>query len=163
MKKTIPLLTFDFIDWIEEQDTKEKIIIEFGSGDSTIYFSNKFKKVITYEDEVEWINLIKSKGIDNVVVNHLDYNFYKKEPNYFTEADFILIDNNPRNKNLRLYVAQNLIEKINYQNILILDNSNWNSDCYFYLRTKYKSFKDFIGLNYKSETTVTSVFYDRAQ
>ena len=163
MRKSIPLLTFGFIDWLEEQDTKEKIIIEFGSGESTLYFSRKFKKVITYEDEVEWVNLIKSKGIDNVIVNYLDYNFYKKEPNYFIDADFILIDNNPRNKNLRLYVAENLIESINYKNIIILDNSDWNPDCYFYLRSKYKSFKDFIGLNYKSENTVTSVFYDRAQ
>ena len=51
MNKVIPQLTFDFIEWMEEQDTVEKTIIEFGSGDSTIYFSTKFKKVITYEDE----------------------------------------------------------------------------------------------------------------
>ena len=50
MNKVIPQLTFDFIEWMEEQDTREKTFIEFGSGDSTIYFSSKFKKVITYED-----------------------------------------------------------------------------------------------------------------
>ena len=31
MNKVIPQLTFDFIEWIEEQDTSEKIIFEFFS------------------------------------------------------------------------------------------------------------------------------------
>ena len=161
MNKVIPQLTFDFIEWMEEQDTREKTFIEFGSGDSTIYFSSKFKKVITYEDEFEWIEKIKSRNLGNVDVNFLDYNFYKKEPDSFKNTDFILIDNNPRNYNSRLYVAQVLMEKIDYQNILILDNGNWNGDCYFYLRTKYKSYQDFIGINPRGDRTVTTVFHDR--
>ena len=40
-----PLLTFSFVDWLEDQDTKQKKLIEFGSGESTIYFSKKFQKV----------------------------------------------------------------------------------------------------------------------
>lgn len=161
MKKAIPQLTFDCVDWIEEQDMTEKTIIEFGCGFSTIYFSNKFKKVISYEDEIDWIQMVKSKNLKNVSVNFLDYNFYKKEPNSFKNADYILIDNNPREYNSRLYVAQVLIEKINYKNILILDNCNWNADCYFYLRTKYKNFQDFIGMSLKGERTVTTVFNTR--
>ncbi len=161
MKKIIPQLTFDFIDWIEEQDVKEKTLIEFGSGNSTIYFSHKFKKVITYEDEPEWIDSVKSRNLENVDMKFLDYNFYKESPESFINADFILIDNNPRNNNSRLYVAQILMRKINYQNILILDNSNWNAEAYFYLRTKYKNYEDFISMNLRGDRTVTSVFYDR--
>ena len=74
---------------------------------------------------------------------------------------FILIDNNPRDNNSRLYVAQALIEKINYQNTLVLDNGNWNGDCYFYLRTKYNFFNDFIGINPRGDRSVTTVFYGR--
>ncbi len=161
MNKVIPQLTFDFIEWMEEQETSDKTIVEFGSGNSTLYFSNKFKNVITYEDEPEWIEMIKSRNIENIHINFLDYNFYKKEPDSFKNADFILIDNNPRDNNSRLYVAQALMEKIEYKNTLILDNGNWNGECYFYLRTKYKSYDDFIGINPRGDRTVTTVFYDR--
>ena len=161
MNKVIPQLTFDFIEWMEEQETSDKTIVEFGSGNSTLYFSNKFKNVITYEDEPEWIEMIKSRNIENIHINFLDYNFYKKEPDSLKNADFILIDNNPRDNNSRLYVAQALIEKINYQNTLVLDNGNWNGDCYFYLRTKYNFFNDFIGINPRGDRSVTTVFYGR--
>jgi len=161
MNKVIPQLTFDFIEWMEEQETSDKTIVEFGSGNSTLYFSNKFKNVITYEDEPQWIEMIKSRNIENIHINFLDYNFYKKEPDSLKNADFILIDNNPRDNNSRLYVAQALIEKINYQNTLVLDNGNWNGDCYFYLRTKYNFFNDFIGINPRGDRSVTTVFYGR--
>ena len=36
------MLTHSFLKWLSEQDTKDKIILEFGSGGSTIYFSKIF-------------------------------------------------------------------------------------------------------------------------
>lgn len=156
-----PLLTYGFIEWFEEQDVKEKTLIEFGSGDSTIYFSSKFKNVITYEDDLHWLQRIKSFNLPNVEVRQLGLSFYKQNSQSFKDADFILIDNNPRENNYRLYVAEALIEKINYKNDLILDNGNWNGNAYFYLRNKYRYFKDFTGLNKRGEDTVTTIFSER--
>lgn len=156
-----PLLTYRFIEWFEEQDVKEKTLIEFGSGDSTIYFSNKFKKVITYEDDLNWLQRIKSFNLPNVEIRQFGLSFYKQDSQSFKDADFILIDNNPRANNLRLYVAEALIEKINYKNNLILDNGNWNPDAYFYLRRKYRHFEDFIGHRKSGEFTVTTLFSER--
>lgn len=156
-----PLLTYGFIEWLEEQDVKEKTLIEFGSGDSTIYFSNKFKKVITYEDDLHWLERIKSFNLPNVEVRQLGLSFYKQDSQSLKDSDFILIDNHPRENNYRLYVAEALIEKINYRNDLILDNGNWNGDVYFYLRSKYRYFKDFIGRRKTGEATVTTLFSER--
>lgn len=156
-----PLLTYGFIEWLEEQDVKEKTLIEFGSGDSTIFFSNKFKKVITYEDNLHWLQRIKSFNLPNVEAKQLDFSFYKQNSESFKDVDFILIDNDPREMNYRLYVAEVLIEKINYRNNLILDNGNWNGEAYFYLRSKYRNFKDFIGFNKRGENTVTTIFSER--
>ena len=78
---------------------------------------------------------------------------------YYFLAFFFPLDDfaQPKNKSFLL----RLLEKIDYQNILILDNGNWNGDCYFYLRTKYKSYQDFIGINPRGDRTVTTVFHDR--
>ena len=43
------MLTHSFLKWLSEQDTKDKIILEFGSGGSTIHFSKIFKQVISLE------------------------------------------------------------------------------------------------------------------
>lgn len=161
MYKIIPNLTFNCIDWIEQQDLSQKTLIEFGSGNSTLYFSNKFKKVITFEDEQEWIQKITSLNLPNVEVKFLDYNFYLQDLDLIKNADYVLIDNSPRDNNSRLYVAEALIQKIDYQNTLILDNCNLNSEAYFYLRTKFRHYQDFIGFNRSGNRTVTSVFSER--
>lgn len=44
-----PLLTWSFLKWLSEQDTKDKIMLEFGSGGSTFHFSKIFKQVISLE------------------------------------------------------------------------------------------------------------------
>ena len=50
MATATPLLTTSFLNWIEKQDTKNLNFLEFGAGNSSIYFSNLFKYVISYED-----------------------------------------------------------------------------------------------------------------
>ena len=157
----LPQLTFDFIEWFEDQDTREKTLVEFGSGDSTIYFSQKFDKVITCEDSPYWLDRLSAANLKNVEAHILNHRFYKDNFESIQNADYILVDNNPHDFNYRFYVAQVLIRKVNYQNILILDNGNWNGDAYFYLRTKYRHYQDFIGINPRGDRTVTTVFSER--
>ena len=156
-----PLLTFSFVDWLEDQDTKQKKLIEFGSGESTIYFSKKFQKVITYEDDDYYAQIINSHNLHNVELRIFSHGFYKNDIESLISADYILIDIHPRETNNRLYIAEVLTEQVNYQNTLILDNSNLNADTYFYLKTKYKACRDFIGNNRQGPGAVTSVFNDR--
>lgn len=156
-----PLLTFSFVDWLEDQDIKQKKLIEFGSGESTVYFSKLFKKVISYEDDDYWAQVINSHNLHNVEVKNFQHGFYKNEIELLADADFILIDILPRETNNRLYIAEVLMEKVNYQNTLILDNGNLNIDAYFYLKSRYENCKDFIGHDRQGAGAVTSVFNDR--
>ena len=49
-----PNLTHSFLKWITEQDTKNKAILEFGSGGSTIFFSKIFKRVRSFENNEKY-------------------------------------------------------------------------------------------------------------
>ena len=118
-----PLLTFSFLEWFEKQDTKNFNLVEFGCGNSTIYFYKFFKKVTTYEDDPDYLKQIKKMKLDNVEI--FPFNFdtisnpkFKKS---IEEAHCILIDNNYKNIS-REVIAKNLIEIYNYKNLLILDN-----------------------------------------
>ena len=78
-----PLLSDGFLNWINSTDFSEKTILELGSGNSTIFFSEKFKVVNTYEQNEEWIKYIdleiKTKNIKNINVNKLTKNIFNEE------------------------------------------------------------------------------------
>ena len=162
MATATPLLTTSFLNWIEKQDTKNLNFLEFGAGNSSIYFSNLFKYVISYEDNEDYVNKLNAMKIPNLLVKH--FNFKTIENPSFSksiaEADYILIDNTTSNIS-RDVVARNLISVYNYRNKIILDNGNWNPGAYFYLRKKYKNFLDFGWRNVEDEETITTIFWER--
>ena len=154
-----PLLTKNFLRYFNKLKTKTKTYLEIGSGDSTIYFSKHFKKVISLEDNKTFFNIISNnkpknvdikffnrKNIGNLLKTELD-----KKPNY------VMIDNNP------CYISRFDIAKFihfNKQNdcIILLDNGNWNMQTFMFLRTNYYCM-DFPGLNKHNQNTVTSIFF----
>jgi len=162
MLEPTPLLTFSFLDWFKKQNTKNFNLVEFGCGNSTIYFSRYFKKIISYEDDPVYIQHIKNLKLSNVVIEPFNFKTIA-EPSFkqsIEEAQYILIDNNYKNIS-REVIAKNLIDVYNYQNLLILDNGNWNPEAYFYLKQKYKNAYDFGWRNIKNDETITTVFVDR--
>ena len=56
--------------FIEKYLSKDKNLLEFGSGGSTVYFSKKVKKIISIEHDPYWVQQVsinlKKEGIDNV-------------------------------------------------------------------------------------------------
>lgn len=154
-----PLLTKNFLRYFNKLKNKNKTYLEIGSGDSTIYFSKHFKKVISLEDNKTFFNIISNnkpknvdikffnrKNIGNLLKTELD-----KKPNY------VMIDNNP------CYISRFDIAKFihfNKQNdcIILLDNGNWNMQTFMFLRTNYYCM-DFPGLNKHNQNTVTSIFF----
>ena len=154
-----PLLTKNFLRYFNKLKTKTKTYLEIGSGDSTIYFSKHFKKVISLENDKTFFNkmsnnkpknvdlkLFNKENIGNLLKTELD-----KKPNY------VMIDNNPN------YISRFDIAKFIHFNkkndcIILLDNGTWNMQAFMFLRTNYYCM-DFPGLNKYNENTVTSIFF----
>lgn len=162
MLEPVPLLTFSFLEWFKKQDTKNLNLVEFGCGNSTIYFSQFFNKVTSYEDDPKYIKRIKNLNIPNVEIHSFDFKTIAnpKFKQSIDEAHYILIDNEAK-KISREVVAKNLIGVYDYKNIIILDNGDWNTKAYFYLKKKYQNAFDFGWRNIKNDETITTVFVDR--
>lgn len=161
MIKGLPMLTHAFLKWIVEQDTKNKTMLEFGSGASTLFFSNIFKNVKSLECNEKYRLSLEKEMPKNVELYDLNFNLF---PQILKDVDYVLIDNDvgPGSKFKREEVAQNLIEKFNYKNITILDNGNWNPQAYFYLKYMYEQCEDFgWSTPWLGEETITSVFSER--
>ena len=154
-----PSLTSTFLKYFNNLNNINKTYLEIGCGQSTIYFSKKFKKVIGLENDKDWfneINKIKPENVDLSLFNKDNIDFLLKEK-LNEKPDYIMVDNNPT------YISRFDIVKLVHFNkkndcIILLDNGTWNKEAYFFLKEKYYCM-DFPGTNKHNENTVTSIFF----
>lgn len=58
---------------IEKYLNKEDVLLEWGTGNSTLYFSNLVKQIISVEHDKDWIDNIQ-KAIDNYDISNIQLN-----------------------------------------------------------------------------------------
>jgi len=153
-----PLLTKPFLDYLTKVKTNNKTLLEIGSGNSTVFFENIFRKVISLEDNQIWYDKVfkKCKKADLIMFNQK--NIYptlndclNRRPHY------ILIDNDPTNIS-RLDLAEFVHLNKDYGSMIILDNGEKNLEAYSLLKSNYYCL-DFVGQRYDKKTSVTSLFF----
>lgn len=160
-----PNLSPDFLNWVEKNNFIDKTIVEIGSGYSTIFFTNHFNFVYSFEDNDDWFTKIKTitneKNINNLKLSKFDTESIKKDDfiELIQSADIFLIDNNP------IYISRTTFVQIinkhkKEESIIVLDNGNWNIDAYRILRENYYCI-DFPYERDNGEKTETSVFFKK--
>jgi hypothetical protein len=120
--KNIPMLSLPFLDWLNSYNWSEYDYIEFGSGESTNYMSERFKSVDTIETNFEYYKDIFLKKNNNVNIFYItardvDFGNYELSIN---EKTIVMIDSDTN----RFLTTKNLLLKIK-PSIIILDNSEW--------------------------------------
>jgi hypothetical protein len=64
--KPIPWVTYPFLDFITERLNKDLEVFEFGSGNSTLFFSKRVRQITSVEHNKEWYNNLIGKIPENV-------------------------------------------------------------------------------------------------
>lgn len=67
----LPWYTYPAIDFLAERDFTGKLILEFGGGQSTIWWAERSAKVITIEQDEDWAARIRRTVGQNVEVFHV--------------------------------------------------------------------------------------------
>ena len=62
----IPWFSYPFIDFMTPRLEKELVIFEFGSGNSTLFFAKRIKKIISIEHNIDWFNIVNKVKPENV-------------------------------------------------------------------------------------------------
>lgn len=91
-------------------------VIEFGAGGSTLWLAERVKHVTSYENDSDWLAVLKGKAPENVTLR------FESLPREGEQADLLFIDGEPvelRGEWLRL--APSLLKP---GGILVLDNCN---------------------------------------
>lgn len=158
----IPWFTYSSIYFISQKLNKKSFsVFEFGSGNSTLYFASRVKRIVSVEYDAEFYKLINQKleNLDNVsyIFANLGVNYFQQILNHKNEFDIIIIDGRER-----IECAKNCISALKEDGLIIWDNSDRKEYNEGYLFLEGNGFKriDFRGHGpISSSEWETSIFY----
>jgi hypothetical protein len=117
----IPWYTYPAIEYLNSFDFSQCDVFEFGSGNSSLYWSSRSKSVVSVEDNKDWFETVyKNKRINHSL-------FYCAEESEYVSVlikqgrkfDIIIIDGNHR-----LKCTSEAIKMLNPDGLIVLDNSD---------------------------------------
>lgn len=121
----IPWFTYPALEFISQFDLNEKCMLEFGSGHSTLFFSQRVKEITSVETDSEWHKEIKAKNTTsnlNYILTNQD-DFVKTINSINGQYDIIVIDHIFRGD-----CAKYSLNHLNSGGMIIFDNSDWFKD-----------------------------------
>lgn len=157
-----PWYTYPFIHFLKQRLHNELVVFEYGSGNSTIWYSKRVKHVVSVEHDVEWFNKIKfrvsnSSNVDYIFKNLGSGEYQNEILNYKNAFHIVVIDGLQR-----VQCSLNTLGALKEGGVIIWDNSDRSEyeEGYNFLSSQGFKRIDFWGigpLNYYSWST--SVFY----
>jgi SAM-dependent methyltransferase len=120
--KPIPWMTYPFIDFISDRLRPDMEIFEYGSGNSTLWFADRVKRVDAIEHDEKWYKIMKQRIPNNVNLYFikLDYDGeYSRFPlNLNKKYDIIIIDGRDRVNCIKIS-----IKCLKPEGVIVLDDS----------------------------------------
>ena len=133
-RKPLPWFTYASIHFIAQKLNTTQRVFEFGSGNSTKWFSEHVKNVISVEHDTDFYEIIHKElsALTNVdhVFGALGSAYSSKILEYESTFDIVVIDGRER-----IECAKNCLKALKVDGIVIWDNSD---------REKYKEGYDFL-------------------
>lgn len=119
--KPIPWYTYPCISFLETVDFSNKVVFEFGSGNSTKWWANNAKSVVSVEHNSSWFNSIKDEMPKNVtyILKEKMKSYINSIELYDNKFDVIIVDGEWRLECIAIATS-----KLAKDGILILDNSD---------------------------------------
>lgn len=119
--RPIPWYTYPAIEYISQFNLTEKTVFEYGSGNSSLFWADRAKKVISVENDRQWHECILKKAPYNLELtfqnNKDDYvNYIDK---FKTKFDVIVIDGA-----YRFETSEKALSRISENGLIIVDNSD---------------------------------------
>lgn len=161
----IPWYTYPAIEYIKQLDFSKSIVFEFGSGNSSIFWSRESQKVTSVENNSDWYKKVlknKPKNL-NLLFREEKKSYLNSILEFKNHFDVIVIDGSYRDA-----CCKNALKKIKENGLIILDNSDRAGEMEDYKKAistlKKANFiqVDFIGFGpINGYTWATSFFFSR--
>lgn len=155
----VPWYTYPAIEFLEQLDFTNKIVLEYGSGNSSLYWGKRAKKVVSIEHDKKWYGYNKK-----IIAVHNEIYLCEEKSDYVEKIkkienkfDIIVVDGV-----WRYACAKMAIDKLADGGFIILDNSDWHPETAKLLRENDLIQIDFHGFGtINAYTWTTSLFLKR--
>lgn len=156
----LPWFTYPAIEYIAQLNLREKTIFEWGSGESTLFFSARCKQIISIEHDKTFYDKVEmwkaQRGNIEIRLCPKE-NFVEIIEEFKSKFDVIIVDSERRKE-----CARKAIDFLNPQGLIIFDNSNWHGECCRILRNAGLIEVDFHGMGpHNNYAWTTSLFFTR--
>ncbi|WP_254563464.1 class I SAM-dependent methyltransferase [Oscillatoria sp. HE19RPO] len=156
-----PWMTYPAIAFLEKRIKPEMTVFEYGSGNSTLWWAERVKFVISCEHNRQWYEQVKKDIPENVELHYVELKkggeYCEKIIKYSGKLDLVVIDGRDR-----VNCARNSLKALKNEGVIIWDNSDrdqYNEGYSLLLRNGYKRL-DFTGMGpINVQSWCTSLFY----
>ncbi len=157
LNEPIPWFTYPAIDFIKQLDLKTKVMLEWGSGNSSLFFSTRVKLLYSIEHNEVWFKEVRDFKIMNHTLVFANSDYAIKPNEFSRKFDIILIDGIDRE-----LCSKEAVKYLNIGGMIILDNSERHPNIAEDFRDLGFIEFDFHGFGPINEYTwTTSIFVDR--
>lgn len=155
----LPLYSYPAIEYLAQFDFSAKNVFEFGAGNSTLFWSQRARKVTSVETNKEWYDSLHSKLDKNGHLFLVDLAEAHRAIEKITgKFDVIIVDGSFN----RFESARTARPKLKRNGMFIVDNTEWYPNTSEFLRKSGLIQIDFVGLRpSQSHCSTTSVFLTR--
>jgi hypothetical protein len=157
----IPWCSYPFIKFIEPRLKKEFKVFEYGSGNSTLWYTKRVAEVVAVENDLEWFKSISSDMPPNaeLIYCELQYDgeYCRQVTKQNKKFNIIIIDGRDR-----VNCIKHSINSLSDDGVIVFDNSNLPDYAEGVTYLEGQNFKrlDFIGISpVTAHTNFTSIFY----
>jgi hypothetical protein len=155
--RPMPWITYPAFHYLDQLDLSTARVLETGAGNSTLYWGERAREVVTIEHDPKWRQWVTADLPSNCRVVVTDESQYAQAFAAEVAADgfdVIVIDGRERYACTRAAVG-----RVNAGGFVVLDNSEWYPNCAAALRESGLIEVDFAGLGPVVEfSTTTSLF-----
>jgi predicted O-methyltransferase YrrM len=157
----IPWYTYPAIEYLAQLDHADSSVFEFGSGNSTLFWGQRARNVVSVENDPDWSREVAGRigrsPIELRLVEDLD-DYAATIADADDAFDVIVVDGRRRYS-----CAREAISRLRPGGLIVLDNSDWYPNTTAMLRAAGLIQVDMSGFGpINAYTWTTSLFLDRA-
>ncbi len=117
----LPWYTYPAIEFLNQLDLRDKVVFEYGAGNSSLYYAGRARRVLCVDNDAAWV-----RELTQVRPANLEVLFCSADEDYLSAVkridrpDIIVVDGSYRRR-----CAQQALAHLAPDGILILDNADW--------------------------------------
>ena len=156
----IPWYCYPCLEYLNNHDLAGLNILEYGSGNSSLYFLNRMANVTSIEDNQDWYEKISQvSGESHSYIFESSLPAYVKRTTEISNADIVVIDGSHRVE-CADFVCSSILDGHSNPRMIIFDNSDWYPETISKLDSELQWLRvDFCGFGPINDySTATSIF-----